>query len=95
MKRIVDYIKSWLYYPKMEKYFDDRDMSMSNRWKNEKFARFKYAWWHCHLIVTSADLEKWKPIDRVTNIGNCGEKVETSEFTEWYCKFQQEPMKKV
>ena len=48
MERIIDYIKSWFYYPKMEKYFDDRNMSDYNRWKNEKFARFKYAWWHCH-----------------------------------------------
>lgn len=48
-ERIVDYIKSWFFYPKMEKYFDDRDMSDCNRWKHEKFARFKYAWWHCHV----------------------------------------------
>lgn len=48
-KRIADFIKSIFYYPKMKKYFVDRDMSNHNPWKNEKFARFKYAWWHCHV----------------------------------------------
>lgn len=47
-ERIFDYIKSWIYYPTMEKYFDDRNMSGCNHWKNRKFARFSYAWWHCH-----------------------------------------------
>lgn len=47
-ERIVDYIKSWLYYPTMKKYFDDRKMSDCNHWHKRKFARFKYAWWHCH-----------------------------------------------
>lgn len=49
LQRIVDYIKSWLYYPKMEKYFDDREMTIYSRWKYKKFARFKYAWWHCRV----------------------------------------------
>lgn len=48
-ERIIDYIKSWLYYPTMKKYFDDRKMSGYNRWNNRKFARFEYAWWHCHV----------------------------------------------
>lgn len=47
-ERIVDYTKSWLYYPTMKKYFDDIKMSDYNPWNNRKFARFKYAWWHCH-----------------------------------------------
>ena len=48
-ERIADYIKSWIYYPTMEKYFDDRNMSAYNCWKNKRFARFSYAWWHCHV----------------------------------------------
>ena len=47
IERIADYIKSWFYYPKMKKYFDDRQMSGYNHWVNKKFARFKYASWHC------------------------------------------------
>lgn len=46
---IDDFIKSVFYYPKMKKYFDDRDMSNYNPWKNEKLARFKYAKWHCKV----------------------------------------------
>lgn len=49
IERISDYIKSWLYYPTMKKYFDDRKMSECNTWRNKRFARFKYAWWHCHV----------------------------------------------
>lgn len=49
IERITDFIKSVIYYPKMKKYFDDRDMSNCNIWKNEKFASIKYAWWHCHV----------------------------------------------
>ena len=47
MKRIIDYVKSLFYYPKMKQYFDDRNMSDCNIWRNQKFARFKYASWHC------------------------------------------------
>lgn len=49
LQRIFDYIKSLMYYPTMKKYFDDRDMSECNTWNNDRFARFKYAWWHCHV----------------------------------------------
>lgn len=49
LERIVDYIKSWIYYPTMERYFNERGMTQYNVWKHEKFARFKYAWWHCHV----------------------------------------------
>ncbi len=48
-ERIVDYIKSYLYYPTMKKYFDDRGMSIYNPWRDRKFGRFEYAWWHCHV----------------------------------------------
>ena len=48
LERAVDYIKSLLYYSKMKQYFDRINMSQYNHWKNKKFARFKYAWWHCH-----------------------------------------------
>lgn len=48
-ERIIDYIKSWLYYPTMKKYFDDRGMSDCNHWDKRKFGRFRYAWWHCHV----------------------------------------------
>lgn len=48
-EKIYDFIKSWIYYPKMEKYFDDKGKSEYNPWKNRKFARFKYAWFHCHV----------------------------------------------
>lgn len=46
---VVDYVKSWFYYPKMKKHFVERGMSHYNIWENEKFARFKYASWHCKL----------------------------------------------
>ena len=49
IERITDFIKSYFYYPKMKKYFDDRNMPNHNTWKNEKFARIKYALWHCHV----------------------------------------------
>lgn len=45
-ERIVDYIKSYLYYPTMKKYFDDRGMSTYNPWRDRKFGRFEYAWLH-------------------------------------------------
>lgn len=47
-ERIADYIKSWIHYPTMKKYFDDREMSGYNRWNDRKFARFEYARWHYH-----------------------------------------------
>lgn len=49
IERILDYKKSWIYYPTMKKYFDARKMSDYNRYNDRKFARFKYAWWHCHV----------------------------------------------
>lgn len=44
--RIIDYIESWFYYPKMKKYLEENKMSAHNPWRNARFARFKYAWWH-------------------------------------------------
>lgn len=49
MAMIIDFIKSWAYYHKMEKYFNERGYSQFNVWNGKKFARFRYAWWHCRL----------------------------------------------
>lgn len=49
MRRIVDFIQSWIFYPKMVKYFCDRGMENCNPWYREKFARIRYSWWHCHV----------------------------------------------
>lgn len=35
----------------------------------------------------------WKPKNGVKNIGDCKEPIETTEMPEWYCKFNQEPIK--
>lgn len=48
-EKILDYIKSWIYYPKMKKYYEEKKLEVYNPWRNERFARFKYAWWHCHV----------------------------------------------
>ena len=42
MKRMIDFIKSWLYYPKMVKYLKDK---CGIEYKN---SRLGYSWWHCH-----------------------------------------------
>lgn len=43
--RIIDFIKSWIYYPKMVKYIKKSYcIDLSDRW-----SRFEYAWWHCHV----------------------------------------------
>lgn len=42
MRRMIDFIKSWVYYPKMMKYLKDKcgiDYPCS---------RLKYSWWHCY-----------------------------------------------
>lgn len=49
IERMVDYIKSCIYYPKMKKYFDERNMAECNCWRNKRFAVFRYAWWHYHV----------------------------------------------
>lgn len=49
VEKIVDYIKSCFYYPTMKRWFDERNISKQNPWNNRKFARFRYAWWHCHI----------------------------------------------
>lgn len=48
-ERIIDFIKSFMYYPTMKKYFDDSGMSDCNHWRDREFGRFEYAWWHCHV----------------------------------------------
>lgn len=42
--RTRDFIKSFLYYPKMVKFFKMYDMTPYDIWKTP----FRYAWWHCH-----------------------------------------------
>ena len=42
MKRMIDFIKSWIYYPKMVKYLKDK---CGIEYKN---SRLGYSWWHCH-----------------------------------------------
>ena len=46
-ERIIDYIKSWLYYPKMRKYFESINLKNADLWRKKMFPRFSYAWWHC------------------------------------------------
>lgn len=44
-KRILDFIKSWIYYPKLKEYATEQ-----GGWMKEnilKTGRFQYAWWHC------------------------------------------------
>lgn len=40
---IIDFIKSWLYYPKMKRYLNRLGI---HNWDNQ---RLYYAWWHCHV----------------------------------------------
>lgn len=43
---IIDFIKSWLYYPKMVRNFE------KTSWGRQyimNLTRFKYSWWHCHV----------------------------------------------
>ena len=46
IERIIDFLDSFFYYPKMKRYFIDK--GWHNPWQDEKFSRIKYAWWHCH-----------------------------------------------
>jgi len=48
IERIIDFLDSFFYYPKMKRYFIDKGLFSYNPWQYEKFARIKYAWWHCH-----------------------------------------------
>lgn len=82
LKRIVDYINSWLYYPKMEKYFKGIGLEKSNPWYGKRFARFKYSWWHCHA---------GKLKDRSEGIGK--EFVKTF-VKEWKSIYDCEPIEK-
>lgn len=49
IEKIADYIKSWIYYSTMKKWFNDMNMSKYNHWNNRKFARFRYTWLHCNV----------------------------------------------
>ena len=39
---MIDFIKSWIYYPNMFKYLKDRCNIEYPK------SRLEYAWWHCH-----------------------------------------------
>lgn len=43
MKTIIDFIKSWFYYPTLCKWFND------NNYGNFKDSRFQYAIKHCRM----------------------------------------------
>ena len=45
MKRIIDFIESWMYYPEMKKFL--KDVVGNCYWTETRFARLKYSWWHC------------------------------------------------
>ena len=51
MKTIIDFIKSYFYYPRMKKYLKDRCCI------NYSQSRFNYALWHCKF---SKKIEKAK-----------------------------------
>ena len=42
---IIDFLKSWLYYPKLKEYLENKGMSVKVMFGN----RFGYAKWHCRL----------------------------------------------
>jgi hypothetical protein len=44
--RITDFIKSYRYYPIMEKYLEEKGMGFCNTWKMKKLPRLSYALWH-------------------------------------------------
>ncbi len=47
IERIIDFLHSFLYYPNIIYFIDDGGF-VYKPWQGEKFARIKYAWWHCH-----------------------------------------------
>lgn len=51
MEMIIDFIKSWFYYPKMKKYLKDRCCIYYSQ------SRLNYALWHCKF---SKKIEKAK-----------------------------------
>lgn len=50
-KRIIDFVKSWFYYPKLKKYAMEQDGWMKIYISNT--GRFQYAWWHCRKGIYS------------------------------------------
>ena len=49
---IVDFIKSWLYYPKLKEYLEHNGQREFDWWGT----RWKYAKWHCGRVL---DCIKW------------------------------------
>lgn len=43
INRILDFVESWLYYPKMKKHLNKLGI---HNWDNR---RLYYAWWHCRV----------------------------------------------
>ena len=54
MKIIIDFIKSWLYYQTLCKWFK------TNNYNEFKDSRFKYAIKHCRMRKTIRDTDKQK-----------------------------------
>ncbi len=50
-KRIIDFIKSWFYYPKLKRYAMEQGGWMKIYISN--IGRFQYAWWHCRKGIYS------------------------------------------
>ena len=44
-KRMIDFVKSWFYYPKLKKYAMEHGGLMKVYISNT--GRFQYSWWHC------------------------------------------------
>lgn len=44
-KRILDFIKSWIYYTNLKKYAIEQGGLMKEY--ISKTSRFQYSWWHC------------------------------------------------
>lgn len=44
-KRVIDFVKSWFYYPKLKKYDLEQGGWIKTYISNT--GRFQYAWWHC------------------------------------------------
>lgn len=42
--KLIDFFKSWIYYPEMVRYFKKQGIDISKKW-----TRIRYAWWHCRV----------------------------------------------
>lgn len=54
MKRIIDFLDSFFYYPKMKRYFINKGFLSYNPWQNEKFATDKI----CVVALSPWKIEK-------------------------------------